>query len=318
MNPPHRYLPDTDQLSLVSTFSDALEQLLPMSRLHESFTEHESTWSEFESLGLFSIGASEAQGGSGLGAVEEALIAAELGQRLVSPSILATIASTHALADDVPGAPPRTAAGYVREDHIVLIEEPAADRVLVRKGADTALYAITGRQTPLDPGLWHTPLTVLHPDQPPLAGFDEAGLQRLRLIDAAALSGIAQSAVDMAVAYAEVRKQFGRAIGSFQAIKHHCANMAIAARKARDQLAFAAVAVDDGRKDADLQVDCALLTAAKGALDNAGLNIQVHGGMGFSAEADPHLLVKRSQVLIALAGGMESIRERVAQAPTPG
>jgi alkylation response protein AidB-like acyl-CoA dehydrogenase len=144
--------------------------------------------------------------------------------------------------------------------------------------------------------------------------FDEAGLLRLRLLDAAALAGVAKTALDMAVEYALVREQFGRQIGAFQAVKHHCANMAIAASAARDQVSFAAVALDEGREEAALQVDCALLTAGKAALESCGKNIQIHGGIGFSDEANPHLLVKRAQLLITLAGGLEAVNERIADA----
>jgi alkylation response protein AidB-like acyl-CoA dehydrogenase len=146
----------------------------------------------------------------------------------------------------------------------------------------------------------------------PLARFGASQLLRLRLIDAAALAGIAQAALDMGVAYAGIRSQFGRPIGSFQAIKHHCANMALAARCARDQTGFAAVAVDERRPDAALQVECALFVAGSAALDNAGKNIQIHGGMGFSDEADPHLFLKRAQLQIAVAGGLEAANERIA------
>jgi alkylation response protein AidB-like acyl-CoA dehydrogenase len=120
------------------------------------------------------------------------------------------------------------------------------------------------------------------------------------------------------VAYAGIREQFGRPIGSFQAVKHHCANMAIAARCARDQTTFAAVAIDEERPDAQLQVECAYLIAATAALENAGKNIQIHGGMGFSDEADPHLFLKRAQLLIAIAGGLEAATSRIANIKVEG
>jgi alkylation response protein AidB-like acyl-CoA dehydrogenase len=147
-----------------------------------------------------------------------------------------------------------------------------------------------------------------------LRTLDDRELQLLRLIDAAALAGIAQAALDMAVDYAKLREQFGRPIGSFQAIKHHCATMAIAARGAADAASFAAVAFDSERADTPHRIESALLFAAAGAIDNAGTNIQVHGGIGFSAEAEPHLLLKRAQLLAALAGGAEAMAERVAAA----
>jgi 3-oxochol-4-en-24-oyl-CoA dehydrogenase len=125
-------------------------------------------------------------------------------------------------------------------------------------------------------------------------------------------AGAAHDCVDTATAYAKDRLQFGRPIAMFQAVKHHCANMAVAARRACDQANFAAVAVDDQREDAAFQVDCALLVAGTAALENSGKNIQVHGGIGFSDEADPHLLLKRAQLSIALAGGLEAANSRIA------
>jgi alkylation response protein AidB-like acyl-CoA dehydrogenase len=142
--------------------------------------------------------------------------------------------------------------------------------------------------------------------------FQPDQVLRLRLIDAASLAGAAQAALDMSVAYALSREQFGRPIGSFQAIKHHCANMAIAARCARDLTTFAALAIDEAREDAALQVESAVYVSGTAALENAGKNIQIHGGLGFSDEADPHLLLKRTRLQLALAGGLEAANERVA------
>ena len=88
--------------------------------------------------------------------------------------------------------------------------------------------------------------------------------------------------------------------------------MALAARCARDQTSFAAVALEDQRDDAPLQVDSALFVAGPAALESVQLNIQIHGGMGFSDEADPHLLLKRARLLNAIAGGLEAANTRIA------
>jgi alkylation response protein AidB-like acyl-CoA dehydrogenase len=164
----------------------------------------------------------------------------------------------------------------------------------------------------VEENLWLDPLAEIEDLGKPVAEFGKAELLRLKLIDAAALAGIADTALKMGVAYANLREQFGRPIGSFQAVKHHCANMAIAARCARDQVGFAATAIDDNRGDAEFQVESALLIAANAAIDNAGLNIQIHGGIGFSDEADPHMLLKRAQLITAIAGGIEATVERIA------
>jgi alkylation response protein AidB-like acyl-CoA dehydrogenase len=316
-----RYRPSADQLALASTFNESLEALLKLSRLHVMENESDEIWSSLEALGLFGIGVAEEEGGSGLGATEEALIVMQLGRRLAAPSVLATIGAAHAAARH--GAPRvsgvrRTAAAYRRGDRVVMIEDGKAELVLLRAGAETALYASGFPSKPLETRLWLSRLreSTALPDT--LAHFDAAGELRLRLIDAAALAGIAEAAVEMSVAYAGLRKQFGRPIGSFQAVKHQCADAAIAARRARDQTSFAAIAVDDGRVDAALQVDCALLVAGNAALENSGKNIQIHGGIGFSAEADPHLLLKRAQLLIALAGGLEAVTDRIAETRVAG
>jgi alkylation response protein AidB-like acyl-CoA dehydrogenase len=129
------------------------------------------------------------------------------------------------------------------------------------------------------------------------------------------LAGLAQAALEMAVGYAGVREQFGRPIGSFQAVKHHCANMALAARLACDQVCFAAMAFDDDRDDVALQIESALFVAGTAAIENTGKNIQIHGGIGFSDEADPHRLLKRARLIIEIAGGLEHVLTRIGLAP---
>jgi alkylation response protein AidB-like acyl-CoA dehydrogenase len=312
-----RYHPSPDQLALASTIEESLVPLLPIARLHASPTEEGRTWSSLDEIGIFGITASEEAGGSGLGAVEEALIAIALGRQLAAPSVLATMGAAHAAptagAAALKGR--RIAAGLRRGDRTVVVEDDAAGLVLVRTPSGAGIYATgAAASRPLDRRLWLADLSECDLFGEPLARFDDSRLLRLRLIDAAALSGIAATALDMAVSYARTREQFGRPIGSFQAIKHHCANMAISANCARDQVSFAAVAVDDQRADAALQVECALWVAGSAALENAGKNIQIHGGIGFSDEADPHLLLKRAQLLITLAGGLEAANRRIAEA----
>jgi alkylation response protein AidB-like acyl-CoA dehydrogenase len=308
-----RYHPSADQLNLASTIEASVLALLPLARLHTAAEESGEVWSSLEEIGIFGITTPEEQGGSGLGAVEEALIAMTLGRCLAAPAVLATMGTAHAVGAELKGR--RIAAGYRRAQHIVAVATAGSEYVLVRDADRAAVYATGSRRArPVDHTLWLAALQEYDALGEPAARIDAAGLLRLRLIDAAALAGIAQSALEMGVAYAGMREQFGRPIGSFQAVKHHCANMAIAANCARDQTSFGAVAVDDRREDATLQVESALLIAGKAALDNAGKNIQIHGGIGFSDEADPHLLLKRAQLLIAIAGGLEATTERVANA----
>ena len=311
-----RYHPSAEQRSLASTMDESLESLLPLSRLHKSFVEDSQTWTSLEEIGMFGISVSEDRGGSGLGAAEEALIVVGLGRRLAAPGVLATIGATHANVD-LTGR--RVAAAYRRGERIIVVEEPEADLVLLREENGAALYELNDADLPhVDDRLWLAHLRTTSNLGKPLATFDESQLLRLRLLDAAVLAGIAEATLDMAVAYAGMREQFGRPIGTFQAVKHHCANMAIAARCARDQMSFAAVAVDEQRADAAMQVESALFVAGSAALENSAKNIQIHGGMGFSDEADPHLYLKRAQLLLTIAGGLEAANARIADAPAGG
>lgn len=310
-----RYHPGADQLALADAMDDTLVELLPLARLHTANDETAETWSHLEQAGVFGICASEEAGGSGLGVAEEALIAIGLGRRLASPAVLATLGAVHCGATAL--ARQRIAAGYRSGDRVIVVDSVGAKGLLLRGPDSAALHAFeSGQAKPLDTRLWLADLAETQEVGVPLAQFDQAGLLRLRLIDAAALAGIAQAALQMGVDYAGLREQFGRPIGTFQAIKHHCANMAIAARCARDQVSFAAVALDEGRADAALQVESALFVAGAAAIENAGKNIQIHGGIGFSDEADPHLLLKRAQVLIAIAGGLEAANARIANTKT--
>jgi alkylation response protein AidB-like acyl-CoA dehydrogenase len=309
-----QYHPTADQHALAETIETSLDELLPLARVHRSPEEAADTWAQLEEIGVFAIGIGEEAGGSGLGAAEEVLIAMALGRRLAAPSVFATIGSAHALASPAkswaPGA--RVASAYRRGARIVRVKDSSATKLLVRSDTGAELFE-SPRQpgTLLDDRLWVDDLQELPELSEPLAEFDAPGLLRLRLLDAASLAGIAQAALDMSVAYAGGRQQFGRPIGSFQAVKHHCANMAIAARCARDQTTFAAVAIDDEREDAVFQVESAFFVAGGAALENAGKNIQIHGGFGFSDEADPHLLLKRTRVLLTIAGGLEAANSRV-------
>lgn len=311
-----RYHPCTEQRALADAFAESLQGLLPLERLHEAYCEDPALWAELHGIGLFAIGLDEAAGGAGLGAAEEALIVMELGRRLVSPSVLATIGAAHAsgTGDRRMLRDTRVAAAYRRDDATVLVMDPHAQWMLLRSGDTASVHAIPAQSSLLDDELWHARLLSLPEPGAPVARLDIAGVARLRLNDAAALAGIASLALEHAVSYAGERRQFGRPIGSFQAIKHHCANMAIAARNARDQVGFASIAIEQGRADAAFQVDCALLVSTNAALRNAALNIQVHGGIGFSEEALPHLLLKRARVLVAINGGCEPALDRIAGA----
>lgn len=301
------YQPSRDQRALADSFIDSLAPLLPVERLHPSVDEDAATWASLDSLGLFEIGVSEDAGGLGLGAVEEALVVTALGRCLASPSVLATLGAAHARYTSPEARPRRVFAAFDG----VAVDCPASAAVLLRDSESAGVFATASIGAAQDPSHWLSDLAPIETGEQ-LGSFDAVGLRRLRLIEAAALAGLADGACAMAVGYAQVREQFGRAIGSYQAVKHFCANMAIAAQSAGDLVTFAAVAIDNGHADAAEQVEAAWIAAAQAALGNAATNIQIHGGIGFSDEADPHLFIKRARLLVAAGGGIEKALERLA------
>jgi alkylation response protein AidB-like acyl-CoA dehydrogenase len=125
-----------------------------------------------------------------------------------------------------------------------------------------------------------------------------ADLRRLAAVLVAAEAvGVAERALEMSVAHAKVRQQFGRPIGSFQAVKHRCADMAVRAEVARSVTTFAAAALAAGEADAPHHAHVAKALAVDAALANAADNVQNHGGMGYTWEGDAHLYLKRAWVL---------------------
>jgi alkylation response protein AidB-like acyl-CoA dehydrogenase len=304
MNTTERYHPSRDQVALAAGLGDSLASLLPLSRLRESHEESAEIWKALRELGVFEIATPEEQGGSGLGLAEEALIVIELGRRVVAPSILATVEAARLRFTGERSPAPgerRVAAGYRHGDRIVFVDDSGANQLLIRNASGAVLF--------------ERPTSSRLIDEKPLVEADAGQLLHLRLIEAAALAGLAQAALEMAVDYAGIRHQFGRPIGSFQAVKHHCANMALSSRLACDLVSFAAMAVEDHRHDAALQVESAFFIAGSAAIDNARKNIQVHGGIGFSDEADPHRLLKRARLQVEIAGGLEVAITRIGRAP---
>ena len=124
--------------------------------------------------------------------------------------------------------------------------------------------------------------------------------------------GGAQRALDMAVAYAKVRQQFGRPIGSFQAIKHRCADLLLEVESLRSAVGYAAAAV--AADSTEVRVLAPLLKAYASEVYShvAGENIQIHGGIGFTWEHDAHLYLKRAKASELFLGDASYHRERLA------
>lgn len=145
---------------------------------------------------------------------------------------------------------------------------------------------------------------------------DPTPVDRLRqlattLACAESLGGAARM-VEMTNQYAKERVQFGRPIGSFQAIKHKCADMLIALEGARVATHYAALAVSEQTADADLAVSVAKAFTSEAYSDICGEGLQVHAGIGFTWEHDVHLYLRRAKSNEVLWGSPRWHRERIA------
>ncbi len=280
--------PDEDQIAVVTATADWCRAHMP---LDESRSRRTELWSELEAMGWTAMAADEV----GLDHATEALVFAELGRHLAPIALLSSV----------------VAARWAGKEGKVALALPAADFVRVFDGQE-ATHALglfdrrlgqfaLGRSVrgldSLDPST-----SVVHVEIPATVDpiGDPAALH-LQLLSASFAIGCADAARDMAAGYAMIREQFERPIGWFQAIKHMCADMAVRAATARSQLCYAACALDAGNDDAAFHIAAAKSLADRAALDNGRSNIQIHGGIGMTDEALPHLCLKRAHLLQFIA-----------------
>jgi alkylation response protein AidB-like acyl-CoA dehydrogenase len=172
----------------------------------------------------------------------------------------------------------------------------------------------------MDPGTRWAQLTF---DKVPVRAEDVLGapgagapmLQRLLtqggLGAAAEMLGAARRCLDMAVGYAKVREQFGQPIGSFQAIRHKCAEMLLEVENSHCAVYYAAWALDAGAADAETAASIAKAYVGDASRKVCGEAIQVHGGIGFTWEFDLHMYFKRAKALEAQYGDAEHHRELI-------
>jgi len=146
---------------------------------------------------------------------------------------------------------------------------------------------------------------------------NSAGLARGLEIATAALVaemvGGMQRTLELTVEYAKTRKQFGKPIGSYQAVQHQCADMYLETESARSAAYYAAWALEEKSPDASAAVSIAKLYASDAGRAVGNRGIQVHGGMGFTWENDVHLYYRRAKASETMLGDATFHRERLAR-----
>jgi alkylation response protein AidB-like acyl-CoA dehydrogenase len=122
-----------------------------------------------------------------------------------------------------------------------------------------------------------------------------------------------QRALELTVAYAKTRKQFGKPIGIFQAVQHLCADMYLEAESSRSATYYAAWALEENAPDTATSVSVAKMYASDASRTVGNRGIQVHGGMGFTWENDLHLYYRRAKASETMLGDATFHRERIAR-----
>jgi alkylation response protein AidB-like acyl-CoA dehydrogenase len=269
--------------------------------------ERADLWAEISALGWPGIAIGEAHGGSGLGMIEAAILVEEGGYACLPAPLLPTIAAgvaVHAAGSGIDREQwlPRLASGgatavFGFHDLVVGATDPDLVVIIDPKSARCAFAhdAVLVRRRSIDP------TRAAHRLKGGGPGIEGNGAASVRTLIAAELVGLAQRALDMSVEYARQREQFGAPIGSFQAVAHRCVDMYRAVECARTAVYYAAWAI---AHDQDAENASALAAACAGSAGTTvtGSAIQVHGGVGFTLEADLHWLFRRAQVDAVLLG----------------
>jgi 3-oxochol-4-en-24-oyl-CoA dehydrogenase len=285
-------------------------------------------WAELAGLGLLGLHIPEEHGGSGFGLAETLVVAEQVGRCLAPGPFVPTVAASAVLAAAGPGDLNKRllpaladgsaigavalgggvsfAGGAATGEAGVVISGHLADVLLVAAGDDVLVIEKSAggieAEVPanLDPSrraarvrLDAAPATVLAGARGLLTGVARAVL-------AAEAAGIARETTEQAAEYAKIRRQFGRPIATFQAVKHHCANMLVAAELAAAASWDAGRAGIGGGDQLSYTAAIAAALAVPAAVTNASLNIQVHGGIGFTWEHDAHLYLRRAAAIAAV------------------
>ncbi len=290
-----------DQVALRDGIRSLLEGKFPMSRVRGGFDR--STYEDLKEAGVFSLRE------DGFGWTDAAVVYEELGRALVPGPLVWTFGR-----DAITGGLDRSVGGTTYVEHLAALDVLLvlhADGII---SADPRSIDASVADWPLDP---LTPVSAVEALPAGSVVGDLDALAALRtsgaLLTAAFLVGMADALVDLAVAYAKEREQFNRPIGSFQAVKHLCADMAVRAEVARAALYAAACVLDDpSTGELARALSGAKLLANEAAITNGRSATQVYGGMGFTWEVDVHLYLKRAWVLDTHFGSIDHHADTLA------
>ena len=284
-------------------------------------------WEKLVEMGVVGLTAPSEHGGLGLDEVDLVLILEESGRAALPEPLVETTAVGLPLLRDV-GALDRlprggiVAVGLDAFPHVT--DAHVADLLVLQR--DDELHALTRDAVEIMPQpsldrarrlftvVWTPIETTRVAFSEDVRGVAARAFDRGALAVAAQLLGVADRLIELAADYAREREQFGKPIGSFQAVKHHLANALLALEFARPVTYRAAYSVAHDHPDRSVHVSMAKSYASDAATLAARTALQVHGAIGYTWEHDLHLWMKRAWALAAAWGDASWHRERVAQA----
>jgi alkylation response protein AidB-like acyl-CoA dehydrogenase len=321
-----RFAPTDDGLLFASTVRDLLAKECPPEVVRATWEAGAPAvpgelWGRVSEMGVLGALAPESAGGLGTDEIDLVLVLEEAGRAaLPGPAAEQAMVAVPALVeagreDDAA----RAAAG----DLVVAVGSggtalwlDGAGLVLLER--DGTLYAVDPAAVDASPRFSvdrsRRSADVRWTEGEPLSADAALAFDRAALAAAAQLVGLGAAMLDLTVAYAKERRQFGAPIGSFQAVKHHLADALLGLEHARPAVLRAAHSVASRTADRSRDVSMAKVLASRAA-DRAGrAALQCHGAIGYSFEHDLHLWLKRTWALTAAWGDTALHRERVARA----
>ncbi|OBG18349.1 acyl-CoA dehydrogenase [Mycolicibacterium celeriflavum] len=288
-------------------------------------------WSTLVDAGWVGLEVPEQSGGAGASFAEVAVVCAEIGRAAsatgyLGGAVLAVGAlntlqpsdTRDRLLTDIASGAVRVAVALDPFDFVPDAE--GADRILMVTDRGVGVTDVPAVPRPVvdeTRSLAAVPPDAQLTDLLPFAGDAGAAVQRLHDRAAVAIAcdslGLSEAMLDATVGYAKVRHQFGRAIGSFQAVKHACADMLVSIAVSRQLVGAAVQAVAEDRPDAGSAASMAKAHACAAAVDIAGKAMQLHGGIGYTWESGIHVYLKRATLNRSLFGSPAVHRKRLAQ-----
>jgi alkylation response protein AidB-like acyl-CoA dehydrogenase len=283
-------------------------------------------WQVLVDAGWVGLEVPEDLGGAGATFAEVAVICEELGRAASATSFLGSAVlavgvvnalqpsnTRDRLLTDIASGAARVAVTFEPLDFVPDAE--GADRVLLIDGDTVVETAATVTPQPV---LDETRrLAIVLPgdvvDVHRIAGDPQRLHNRAAVAVACDSLGVAEAMLAATVAYVKVRRQFGRPIGSFQAVKHACADMHVAIAVSRQLVSAAVQAVADDRPDTSIAAAMAKSYACAAAVDVTGKAMQLHGGIGYTWESGIHVYLKRAALNRSLFGSPATYRQELAQ-----